>query len=201
MRWTAPFLAFALVGCAAQSALAPAQWYSTQDGVLPNGDNRAFVCHGFGCHYKSVYAFSPGDIATMRRIIGRPSSPAAERALIQKMISWAEKRVAKTAGSAGDVGGLDMENARKRGQMDCIDEATNTTSYLLIAQENRLLRFHEVASPVARGFFLDGRYPHATAVIRNGEKTYAVDSWPQANGVPPDVMPLEEWFEKSTASS
>jgi hypothetical protein len=80
--------------------------------------------------------------------------------------------------------------------MDCIDEATNTTSVLLVAERRGLLRHHEVTSPVARGFFLDGRYPHATAVLREtgGGSAWAVDSWPEANGKPPLVQPLDAWF-------
>ncbi|MEM8663792.1 MAG: hypothetical protein AAGF49_06675 [Pseudomonadota bacterium] len=193
-------LACLLGACVAHSTLPPEKWFKTASGILPSEANRVWVCHGFGCHYKNTVTFSRRDIMTMRRIIGRPTSAKAERARIAKLIAWAEKRVAKEAGSAGDVGGLDLHNARKRGQMDCIDEATNTTSYLLVAQQNNLLRFHTVASPVARGFFLDGRYPHATAVINADGAAYAVDSWPHANGVKPDIMPLETWFARSSAS-
>ncbi|MEO1102544.1 MAG: hypothetical protein AAFW98_02240 [Pseudomonadota bacterium] len=200
MRWMGLALACLLGACVAQSALPVGKWYSTVSGIAPSPSNRVWVCHGFGCHFKSTVTFSRQDLRTMRRIMGRPRTAKAERARIARLISWAEKRVAKEAGSAGDVGGLDLHNARKRGQMDCIDEATNTTSYLLIAQQNGLLRHHTVASPVARGFFLDGRYPHATAVIDAGETAYAVDSWPNRNGVAPDIMPLETWFARSSAS-
>mgnify|MGYP006292403543 FL=1 len=112
-----------------------------------------------------------------------------------------EKRVAPTVGSEGDVGGLDLWNAGKRGQMDCIDEAANAASYLLLAEKRGYLRHHTVGRPVARGFFLDGRYPHATAVIREKKtgEAFAVDSWREANGAPPVVMPLSEWFEESRA--
>lgn len=186
-----------LGGCAAQSTLDAEGWYSGSRRLAPR-DNGVWVCHGFGCHYKAKVDFTARDIAAMRKIMGRPASAAAERERVKRLIAWAEKRVAPEAGSANDVGGLDLENARVRGQMDCLDEATNTTSYLLVAQRNGLLRFHQVARPVARGYFLDGRYPHATAVLRADDgSSYAVDSWPIANGVPPLVMPLDEWFRQA----
>jgi hypothetical protein len=57
------------------------------------------------------------------------------------------------------------------------------------------LKHHEVLEPTARGFFLDGRYPHATAVLReniSGEK-WAIDSWPRANAEPPVIQLLSVW--------
>ncbi|MEM0905897.1 MAG: hypothetical protein AAGJ94_00945 [Pseudomonadota bacterium] len=200
MRWMALGAACLLAGCVAQSGFAPEGWYDTAQGIVPTEANRVFVCHGFGCHYRSAVTFSRADIRTMRRIVGRPRTAKEERRRLRKLVAWAEKRVAPTAGSADDVGGLDLGNSRKRGQMDCIDEATNTTSYLLVAAQNGILRHHEVASPVARGFFLDGRYPHATAVVSANGEPYAIDSWPMANGELPNVMPLETWFASSAAA-
>jgi hypothetical protein len=193
-------LATLLTGCVGQHAEEPGLWFAAHDGVAPRDGGRAVVCHGFGCHLKTAVRFSRDDLRRMARLIGR-GGPQAEREGIRRMIAWAERRVAPAVGSADDVAGLDIGNAGKRGQMDCIDEATNTTSYLLVAQQNGLLRHHTVARPVARGFFLDGRYPHATAVIVDPDGTpWAVDSWPQANGRKPDVMPLSTWFERSPAS-
>lgn len=197
MRWTAFGAAILLAGCAATSTLDVDHWYEGKR-FAPQGD-KVWVCHGFGCNYKDVVVFSRADVAAMRKIMGRPKSAAAERKRVERLIAWAERRVAPVVGSADDVPGLDISNARKRGQMDCIDEATNTTSYLLVAHEHGLLRFHEVARPVARGFFLDGRYPHATAVLRAENGSYAVDSWPVANGERPRVMPLEAWYAQARA--
>lgn len=193
MRWMVVCLVAILGGCAAQSGLGVANWYDGSRRIAPvNG--KVLVCHGFGCAYKTPVVFGRRDVARMRRMLRGARTPAAERKAIQRYIAWAERRVAPAAGSAGDVAGLDLGNARIRGQMDCIDEATNTTSYLLVAEELGLLRFHTVQSPVARGYFLDGRYPHATAVIRADGTDYAVDSWPQENGKLPQVMTLAAWF-------
>ena len=95
-----------------------------------------------------------------------------------------------------------MQNAGVPGQMDCVDEASNTTSLLMFAQMHGLLKHHRIHSPVARGFFLDFRYPHATAVvtdIKSGKK-FAVDSWKYDNGVFPDIKPLDVWMSESPAT-
>jgi len=200
-RFAALVGAIALSGCASQSQSDATAWYNGQDAVAPK-NNRVYVCHSFGCARKTPVDFSNRDLARLKSILasGR-GSPEEERAAIARAVSWQEKRVGHVVGSSNDVGGFDMHNAGVVGQMDCIDEASNTTSLLLIAEKKGLLRHHKVASPVARGFFLDGRYPHATATIKE-KKTgtaFAVDSWPDANGVPPQIKPLDIWFSESSS--
>jgi hypothetical protein len=79
-------------------------------------------------------------------------------------------------------------------QMDCIDESTNTTTYLRILARQGLLRFHRVEDRVTRGFFIFG-WPHTTAVVsevKTGTR-WVVDSWFFENGKPPVIVPLELW--------
>ncbi|MEM8853155.1 MAG: hypothetical protein AAGD34_05590 [Pseudomonadota bacterium] len=188
-----------LTGCLQQHQGETSTWFASNGGVPPRTD-RVTVCHGFGCHLKTSYAFSSADVQKMKRFFAGAKTAKAERAAIANMIGWVEKRVAPKVGSENDEGGLDIANAGKRGQMDCIDEAANTTSYLMVAERHGLLRFHKVARPVARGFFLDGRYPHATAVVvAKGGEPWSVDSWPSPNGVKPTIMPLAKWYAESTA--
>ncbi len=196
-----PLGALVLAGCVAQSNGEPRMWFATH-GATPPTATRVVVCHGFGCHYRDPVGLSQADLRTVRRLLAPgAASPEAERKAIARFVAHMEKRVAADVGSGGDVGGLDLWNAGKRGQMDCIDEAANATSYLLMAEKRGYLVHHRVSKPVARGFFLDGRYPHATAVIRETDtgRAWAVDSWREANGAPPVVMPLEAWFAESPA--
>ena len=82
--------------------------------------------------------------------------------------------------------------------MTCISSiasisSRNTTSLLLVLDQLKLLRYHDVYVPEARGFFLDGRPPHATAVLiekANGIK-WSFDSWTVGFGQVLEVMPLE----------
>lgn len=192
--------ALILVGCVGHHAGAPQSWYAAHGAVAPTRGDRVSVCHGFGCHLKTSFTFSDADRRQMAKTLSGAKTAAQEREKIADYIAWAEKRVASTVGSADDVGGLDLHNARVAGQMDCIDEASNTTSYLMLASKAGLLRYHTIGKPVARGFFLDGRYPHATAVVVDKRAVpWAIDSWPHDNGVKPDVLELQEWFEQSPA--
>ncbi|WP_417691739.1 hypothetical protein [Roseibium sp.] len=191
-----------LAGCAAQADNDAFSWYNDNRSA-PKG-NRVYVCHGFGCAYRTPVDFSRRDLNRLKAILAQGRrSPQAERKAVAKAVAWQEKRVAPLVGSADDIGGLDMQNAGKRGQMDCLDESTNTNSLLLVAENHGYLKHHKVSSPVARGFFLDGRYPHATATIREVEskKVFAIDSWPESNGKPPVVQPLTEWMASKPVSS
>lgn len=185
-----------LTGCASQVSSIPTAWYAQHRGLAPSGD-RIYVCHAFGCARRTPVTLTAADVKRLAGFLAEGAkSASAERAAVARAVAWLEVRVAPVVGSKGDIGGLDLHNAGVPGQMDCLDEATNTTSYLLVLASHGLLRHHRVASPVARGFFLDGRYPHATAVLvetRSGG-AYAIDSWPHSNGVRPDVIPLETWF-------
>jgi hypothetical protein len=185
-----------LNACAGQSTGQATSWYASHDGVAPRAD-RTYVCHGFGCTYKTPVNFSNRSLKRLKRILaaGRRSAEA-ERKAIANAVAWNEKRVAPEVGSANDVGGLDLHNAGVRGQMDCIDEATNTASLLLVAEKHGYLKYHTVSGPVARGFFLDGRYPHATATVKEKKtgEVFAIDSWPKKNGEKPVVQNLDVWM-------
>ena len=184
-----------LSGCVS-AGTSPLGWYATQEARPPQG-LAIGICHAFGFQRQTTVRLSERDIAGLARILERgQASPQAERAAIARAVMWMEERVAPEVGSANDVGGLDMQNAGVPGQMDCLDETTNTTTTLIVLAENGLLQHHTPAHPVARGFFLDGRYPHATAVVietASGE-AWAIDPWPYANAEDVDVMPLSRWF-------
>lgn len=109
---------------------------------------------------------------------------------------WFDRRYGPVVGTDRDVGGFDPGNAGKVGQQDCVDEATSTAGLLRLIERNGLLEHYRVGKPVSRGFFLDGRYPHATAtIIAKGDGlAWAVDPWPYDAGEEPDIITLERWF-------
>ncbi len=180
----------------------PADWYAARGAVAPRSD-RVIICHGYGCVRRNVFQFTAGEIAKLRRILaaGR-QSPAAERAAISTAVRWFENRMRTAFDYPRDEARSPIGLAGEVGQMDCIDEATNTTSLLLIARSHDLLVHHRVLTPVARGFFLDGRGPHVTAVVaeRQSNRRFAVDSWVDPGGADPKVMPLKQWLAERTIS-
>ncbi len=126
------------------------------------------------------------------------ASPASERRAIAVAVAWFDRRIGPEAGTQFHVaraGLAQMFDAHS--QFDCIDASRNTTSLLLVLDDLHLLKYHRVKQPVARGALIDGRWPHATAVIAElaSQKEWAVNSWTHAAGERPDIMPLDQWLQ------
>ncbi len=188
-----------LAGCASQAGGDRADWYALRGAPPPSG-TRVYVCHGYGCRVVSRVTFSPEEIATIAGPLAEGVETAeAERAAISGAVQRYEMIVGARIGTSMDRGKMDFGRG-DASQMDCIDEATNTTSLLILLEEQGHLRHHRVRKPVARGIVIDGRYPHATAVLAEagadgaGEGLWAVDSWPEPNGGPPLIQPHETWM-------
>ncbi|MGI9387632.1 MAG: hypothetical protein ACR2OX_09395, partial [Methyloligellaceae bacterium] len=85
-------------------------------------------------------------------------------------------------------------------QQDCVDEATNTTSYLMFLDKQGLLKHHTVGIPFSKGRIWRGvkNWPHWTAVLqeKKGGQRWAVDSWIYENGENPAVVKVDEWYIK-----
>ncbi|WP_246637843.1 hypothetical protein [Nitratireductor kimnyeongensis] len=124
------------------------------------------------------------------------ASAKAERAAVSKAVRYFETMATGVLG-VRDGAKSAPGGARVYGQMDCIDESRNTRTLLRYLQRHGLLRHHVVQRNSARGFFLDVRYPHATAVLRakSGDE-WAVDSWFEPAGGAPDIMRLAEWKKR-----
>jgi hypothetical protein len=151
------------------------------------------VCHGYGCKRQDTVDLRlawPRLVAVM----AEPAPDAAtERANIAVTIAAFEAEVGAMLGTSEDVGGT-FEGFAMPGQLDCIDETSNTTTVLELLAGAGLLVWHEVRGPMSRFFVYDG-WPHTTAVIvetASGE-AFAVDSWFHDNGQPAEIVPLEMW--------
>jgi len=156
-----------------------------------------FICHGFGCKYHTEVAFTTNDRAKLAQLLAAgKASATAERNAIAAAGAWFDRRIGPVAGTSHHVGNADYTHMYDAGQFDCVDASRNTTSLLLVLEQLKLLRHHDVDVPVARGYLIDGRPPHVTAVLT--EKTtgskWAVDAWTRGYGQAPEIMPLSLWL-------
>jgi hypothetical protein len=155
-------------------------------------------CHGFGCIAVTAVPFRDAEIADLKQILQSGAGSAAEeREAVKQAVAYFERHAAKFAGTSTDIAG-NYTIGGDRSQLDCVDEARNSTRLLILLQKNGLLRFHTVAKIEGRGNFLDTRYPHNTAVLRDKETgiKWSVDSWMRHNGDIPEVMTLKRWFKE-----
>lgn len=190
-----------LAGCAAQSLSSHDGWYEGRKAQPPKG-NRLYICHAFTCARTTPVQLSDEDVLTIAAPLAEPADNAeSERRAVAASVRIFESLIGERLGTSADRGGLDLVGGGDPTQMDCIDEATNTTSLLLLLSDKGYLRHHRIMHPVARGFFVDGRYPHATAVLGEtaSDARWAIDSWPRANAEAPVVQPLQEWMSSRGA--
>lgn len=157
-----------------------------------------FVCHGYGCEYRTKVLLDAAEAARIAALFARDDMNAAEeRAAIAEAVRVFEEKSAAAIGIRDRAKSI-FGKGREKGQMDCIDESTNTHSLLLYLDKSGYLRRHDVRANRSRGIFVDGRYPHATAVIADKEtrEVFAVDSWFEPAGGPPDIMLLSKWMTR-----
>lgn len=156
---------------------------------------RLDICYQHGCARQAQIRLSAADAQHLRDAFGTAAEDAAaERRAIVRTIAAFEQIIGPRTGTAGDLGGT-FPGAFRTGQMDCIDEASNTTRYLQSLEHAGMLRWHSVAEPVTRLAIPHRWWPHTTAVIREratGEQ-FAVDAWFDPNGHPPHIVELTTW--------
>jgi hypothetical protein len=179
-----------LGGCVYEQEGPPDLHFQKFETKPPRGDT-VTVCHAYGCKEQTPFTFSHQDIAEISALMARTrrnDSPAEERRAIAYAIAWMERRVAPTVGTATDRPSMDFTGSGDSTQQDCVDEATNTTSYLMVLDRHGLIKHHRVERPFAKDSI--NRWTHWAALIEekdNGAR-YAIDSSSGPNGENPTVQ-------------
>lgn len=202
-RFCLPFslAALALAGCTYEKSGPVLDHYQQFSVEAPNARNRVNVCHGYGCRTQSKFTFTAADVAELRTLMKKTKkadTPVEERRAVAYAVGWIERRVGKAIGTDADRAGMDFGATGDPTQQDCVDEATNTTSYLLMLAQNGLIKHHAVGTPFAKEDFSRGvaGWTHWTAVLKEnkGGQKFAVDSWIYANGENPAIVETEKWY-------
>jgi len=157
------------------------------------------VCHNYRCKAKYQITLMPRDLSRLQAVFSPPAADAVgERLQIQQAVGLMERIVAFYTNTGQDLGG-NQNGEEETGRMDCIDESTNTTTYLRLFAAHGWLHFHTVGKRVLRHPWLFDDHWTAVVVERGSGARFAVDSWPYDNGVPPLVQPLAAWKRKAPA--
>jgi hypothetical protein len=153
------------------------------------------VCYSHGCNGSADIQLSVDEWNMVRLMFnGGTLDAEAERKSIAGAVGTLETIVGKRTGTDADLGGTFAGTFRQY-QMDCVDEAVNTTTYLVMMKNDGLIRLHDLREPAHRGYIIWGGWPHTAPVIveRLSGEEYAVDSWFLDNGQPPFIIPLKQW--------
>ncbi|MCW8945285.1 MAG: hypothetical protein OQL27_10965 [Sedimenticola sp.] len=167
---------------------------SDEINTKPNHQNFS-ICFDTGCNTITQLSLQPDQWQTVLGIFKPAATNASEeRIKIGQAIAQLEKYIGEMTGTHHDKGRNKLPDEPVGHPMDCIDESTNTTTYLYMIQQAGVLKWHQLKDPVTRGFFFFG-WPHTTAVIQQQDNRteWAVDSWFHDNGVTPEIVPLPQW--------
>jgi hypothetical protein len=114
---------------------------------------------------------------------------------IARTLAWMEKRVGDVVGTSAD---RDFQGAGDPTQMDCVDVATNLTSYLIVLKTNGLIKHHTIGSvyvkeDIRKG--LSGWTHYAATIVESATKQkYAVDGWLLPSGHELEIVEVQRCY-------
>lgn len=198
-----------LVGCASSKPIIDAgQKPSVSSPLLPeyvidrDGSVTLRICFNWSCARRQTITFTPNDIALLKKHMALcPGSSLEERLQQVRIGIWQMELLAQNYQPllANDLAINDLD-AEVEGRMDCVDNASNTTTYLHILRDIGELAGWTVSSPKVRSLFYITEV-HWTAVITDTKSglPWSVDAWFRPHGHLPLVMPLSNWIDKDKA--
>ena len=165
--------------------------------IDPDGSVKLRLCFNWSCSRRENIAFTSDDLALLKRRMRICSGKSIHERLQQVRIGiWQMELLAQKYQPllANDLAINDLD-AAALGRMDCIDNSSNTTTYLSILRDVGALEGWSVSRPKVRKRF-DVTAVHWTAVIIDEETgtPWSVDSWYRPNAHLPMVMPLQSWI-------
>jgi hypothetical protein len=184
-------ISLSIAACNAQAALSDMSRIFRQTPSL-----EAFeICFGGGCAEVKQVALNNEEWQKVVHLfaLNAALNAAQERERIAEAIGLLEVIVGEKIGTSNDIAGT-FYTGNLVGQLDCNDEAINTTTYMRLMRQTGLIKWHEVEDTRTRSFFFNG-WPHSTAVmhdVQTGER-FAVDSWFYDNGAPATIVPFAIW--------
>ncbi len=159
------------------------------------------VCYNFGCRIKEYVSLTPDEWSTVE-VLFKPQtkSPKTERIRIGKAVARMEQLAGKYTPIHKDIGYNLGEGATFPGQLDCVDESINTTTFLHVLERYGLIKHHKVIKRAYRRAAFDQHWTGQLEENTTGDR-YVVDTWFYANGEMPVIQPTKEWLDISIFTS
>ncbi len=153
-------------------------------------------CQNYGCAVVKNVKLSKQDWKKIDKAFGKKAKTAeVEREKIARTIGTFEKIVGPITSTQNDKAGTFGQTGA--GQLDCVDESTNTSVFMILLAEKGLIKFHTIEQPQVRYPLVSGRgWMHQTAVVRESKTgaEYAIDSWFDDNGADARIVPIKDWL-------
>lgn len=168
------------------------------------------VCHGFGCRLQDKVSITPAEWRQVKAFFRETAeSPEQERDQIRRATGWLDVIAGRHSAIHLDYAKNDYparfervrlskdefwEPVNMKGQMDCIDESRNVTTYLTVMERAGLFRHHRVVERALRQSAVDQHYAGQIEEIDSGAR-WVIDSWFYAHGNLPYMEDASEWHD------
>jgi hypothetical protein len=150
------------------------------------------ICYNWGCAARATVTLSDFHFDLLQRLFAGVDDAGEERAAIAFAIGLLQELSGEQTPTWADRAG-NSRDAEVDGRMDCIDHASNATTYLRLLERRALLRFHSVLEPIVRARWIFSVHWAARILDQTTGEAYAVDSWYFDNGRPAAVIQLDDW--------
>jgi len=160
------------------------------------------LCFNWSCARRQTMTFTPSEIDLVKKRMATCSGSSLHDRLQRIRIGiWQMELLAEKYQPllANDLSRNEFEEDIV-GRTDCVDNSSNTTTYLEILRDIGELPGWTVSSPQVRNRFLFHLVHWSAVVIDNDNNhPWTVDSWYRPNGHLPMVMPLQDWIDEKEA--
>ncbi len=156
-------------------------------------------CHGFACSEVSQVSLSHDEWKRITAIFSpRPRDATSERQRIARAVAMTRQLVGHKTGTGvhqwTHKNMLILPNLGDTTQLDCIDEAVNTWTYMRMMERAGLFRFHRVAALAYGGTLTDVNARNAAVLQDNAGEYFAIDPSLVDFDATPPVIPLATWL-------
>jgi hypothetical protein len=167
--------------------------------IRADGSVTLRICFNWSCLRRQILTFTPEDMVAVKEQLRLcPSNNFHDRVQRLRIGVWQMELLAMKYQPllANDRAVNESEHGIE-GRTDCIDNSTNTTTFLRILQDLQQLPGWSVSTPQVRHRFSIHQV-HWTAVVIDAESDtpWSADSWYRPHGHLPMVMPLSSWSDE-----
>lgn len=161
----------------------------------PNGAATLRVCYNWSCAVQAQIILTPQDLADVRSEMGRCNGPSLFERLQRVRIGiWQMEVMAQKylPDLANDLA-INEQEQDLEGRTDCVDNTSNTTTFLSLLMALQALPGWRLADAAVRDrWSVDVHWSAAITDEASGE-VWTVDSWYRPHGHLPFVQPLDAW--------
>lgn len=164
--------------------------------IHPDGSVTLRICFNWSCSSRETLTFTAEDLSVVTQQMAYCGGKALYDRLQRIRIGiWQMELLAqKYQPLLAKDRAINDQDQNVQGRTDCVDNSSNTTTFLHILQDFSALPGWSVRPPQVRDLFLLSQV-HWTAVVADQKsgKQWSVDSWYRPHGHLPFVLPLLDW--------